>query len=122
DLDADDAAPPGSLTNPLPLGVVQTIGGGWQMAVRQADPDSSAQLARVDGNVAPLAGHTYLIVNVDLLYDAPGGWGDPALLLVSLVDARGMTYEQFSSGCGRIPAPIYAAGPVPGRGSVNGNL
>ena len=110
----------GDRDNPVPLGTVADIGGGWRLQVLEVIPDGAATVAAENEfNDPPPAGSTFTLVKVSLGYF---GVDDPTSAFQPTISAVGAANLELESFCGSIPDELDAFVDVFSGGVVVGNL
>lgn len=126
--------PPGSQTNPIPLGSTWFVSGNWLFEVIGVTPNANGQLQNADGTTqqAP-SGAQFFMLNVAVTYKGSGSanFGDFAQELAA-VGGHGTKYLYSSgNGCGpgRTMLPSHdiqpkaeANSPVESNQTVSGNI
>lgn len=110
----------GDRDNPVPLGTIADIGGGWRLQILEVVPDGAADVAaESEYNDPPPEGSTYTLVKVALGYF---GLEDPTSSFQPNISAVGASNLQVESGCGQVPNELELFLDVFSGGVVVGNI
>ncbi len=110
----------GDRENPVPLGTIADIGGGWRLQILEVVPDGAAEVAaESEYNDPPPAGSTFTLVKVAMGYF---GLEDPTSSFQPNISAVGASNLQVESGCGQIPNELESFLDVFSGGVVVGNI
>ncbi len=110
----------GDRDNPVPLGTIADIGGGWRLQILEVVPDGAAAVAgENDFNDPPPAGSNFTLVKVALGYF---GVDDPTSAFQPTISAVGASSLELESGCGVLPNELDSFVDVFSGGVVVGNI
>ena len=110
----------GDRDNPVPLGTVADINGGWRLQVLEVIPDAAAAVAEAsEFNEPPPAGSTFTLVKIAMGYY---GVEDPTSAYQPTISAVGSSNLEVESSCGTLPDELNLFVDVFSGGVVTGNL
>jgi hypothetical protein len=110
----------GDRGNPVPVGQIADIGGGWRLQILDVNPDATAAiLAENSFNEPPPDGSTLTLIAVALGYF---GLEDPKTTFETTISAVGASNVELADSCGVVPQELIDLGQVFSGGVVRGNL
>ena len=110
----------GDRSNPVPVGSIADIGGGWRLQILNVNPDAAAVISAENSfNEPPPAGSTFTLVTIALGYF---GLEDPKTTFETTISAVGASNVELTGSCGVVPQELYTFGDVFSGGVLQGNV
>jgi hypothetical protein len=111
----------GDRANPVPVGAIADIGGGWRLQVLNVVPDATdAIIAENSFNEPPQDGYAFTMITVALGYF---GLADPKTTFETTISAVGASNVELVGECGVIPQELNTlGGEIFSGGVVQGNI
>jgi hypothetical protein len=111
----------GSRANPVPLGTLVALEGGWSLKVISVTPNATSQvLAQNQFNDPPRPGHQYFIARVSAAFAGSGSDRFDGSFRLRALGTSSVTRTPFENSCGVIPdklpdPEVFAGGVTTGN-------
>ena len=112
----------GSRSNPVPIGTLVALEGGWSLKILSVTPNATSQvLARNQFNDPPRPGHQFFIARVSASYSGPASDRFDGSFRLRALGTSSATVTTFENSCGVIPDELPDPEVFSG-GSTTGNV